>query len=146
MASRAVWERNPSASIDLPSIKLNRVLEKTARSLAGERRISLATALTDCSSCAVEADEIRGLQDLCRFSLKILSGQPSNQVIFVTDFSTKMLEVPYYSSVETDEPDEDIVDWNYWIETAPPRPSGKILVKLQFRGRSKHIPVGPEDE
>lgn len=35
----------------------------------------------------------------------------------------------------------EILDWDAWIETPPPRPSGKIKVRLNFLGRGKPIPL-----
>ncbi len=39
---------------------------------------------------------------------------------------------------------EDILDWEARIKTAPPRPSGKLRVKLRYVGRSK--PSGEEGD
>jgi hypothetical protein len=40
----------------------------------------------------------------------------------------------------------EILDWDACIETAPPRPSGKVKVRLHFRGRGKPIPMEMPDE
>ena len=40
----------------------------------------------------------------------------------------------------------DILDWDASIETPPPRPSGKIKVHLNFRGRGKPIPLETSDD
>lgn len=39
------------------------------------------------------------------------------------------------------EEDEDILDWDAYIEAPPPRRSGTIKVKLIYIGRGKPIPV-----
>ena len=36
---------------------------------------------------------------------------------------------------------DDTLDWDVWIEAPPPRPTGTILVKLEFAGRGKPAPV-----
>ena len=37
--------------------------------------------------------------------------------------------------------DEDVLDWDVWMQPPPPRRSGTIKVKLVCKGRSKPIPV-----
>ena len=37
--------------------------------------------------------------------------------------------------------EEDILYWDVSIVTPPPRPSGTIRVKLEYKGRNKPIPV-----
>lgn len=36
---------------------------------------------------------------------------------------------------------EDILDWEYFIATPPPRASGTIAVKLEYMGRGKPLPA-----
>jgi hypothetical protein len=44
----------------------------------------------------------------------------------------------------------DVLDWDACLETPPPRPAGKIKVRLNFLGRGKPIPLadpgGPEHD
>jgi hypothetical protein len=49
---------------------------------------------------------------------------------------------------ELAEPSEgpDILDWDACIETPPPRPSGKVKVRLNYRGRGKPIPLDPPED
>lgn len=37
--------------------------------------------------------------------------------------------------------DPEVLDWDAGIETPPPRPMGTVLVKLEFQGRDKPVPV-----
>jgi hypothetical protein len=46
---------------------------------------------------------------------------------------------------ETGQPTQ-ILDWDACIESPPPRPSGKVKVRLHFRGRDKPIPVEPPED
>lgn len=39
------------------------------------------------------------------------------------------------------EEDEDILDWDAYIEAPPPRRSGTIKVRFKYIGRSKPIPI-----
>ena len=50
------------------------------------------------------------------------------------DTQSQRLDVPTYS-------EEDTLNWEFAIETPPPRPSGTIRVKLKYKGRSKPIPL-----
>ena len=50
------------------------------------------------------------------------------------DTQSQRLVFPTYS-------EEDILNWEFTIETPPPRPSGTIRVKLKYKGRSKPIPL-----
>ena len=45
-----------------------------------------------------------------------------------------MFHFPSYS-------DEELLKWEGFIDNPPPRPSGKIKVKLRYRGRSKPFPA-----
>ena len=41
----------------------------------------------------------------------------------------------------------DVLDWDACIECPPPRPSGTVKVRLQFRGRDQPIAVDtPQDD
>jgi len=40
----------------------------------------------------------------------------------------------------------DILDWDACIDTAPPRPCGKVKVRLNYRGRGKPIPLDTPNE
>lgn len=46
---------------------------------------------------------------------------------------TETLLIPAY--------DENVLDWDARIEIPPPRRSGTIRVKLEYKGRSKPIPI-----
>lgn len=35
----------------------------------------------------------------------------------------------------------DVLDWDACLETPPPRPAGRIKVRLNFLGRGKPIPL-----
>lgn len=51
-------------------------------------------------------------------------------------------------SVKTTGPADgsDILDWDVCLDTPPKRPSGKVKVRLNYRGRGKPIPVdAPKD-
>lgn len=36
---------------------------------------------------------------------------------------------------------EEVLDWDVWLPTPPPRPSGTMTVRLEFVGRDRPIPV-----
>jgi hypothetical protein len=42
--------------------------------------------------------------------------------------------------------DEERLDWETSLEKPPVRPHGVIPVTLQYRGRSKPIPIAPPEE
>lgn len=54
-------------------------------------------------------------------------------------------QVPEDNSGAAPADSQDRLAWDVVIESPPPRPSGKIRVRLKYGGRSKPIPV-IEDE
>lgn len=65
-----------------------------------------------------------------RFEEKIESGITQE----FADTQRQHLAFPAYS-------EEDILNWDVAIQVPPPRPSGKIRVKLKYKGRSEPIPI-----
>jgi hypothetical protein len=42
---------------------------------------------------------------------------------------------------------EEVLDWDFCLETPPARPHGVVKARVEFRGRSKPLPVlEPDDE
>lgn len=45
------------------------------------------------------------------------------------------------SAIDTDVEVPELLDWDFCIETAPPRPSGTVEADAEFVGRGRPIPL-----
>ena len=70
--------------------------------------------------------------------------EPEESTRWLRDVCRKALEELEESaniSVASEVQEEEILDWEAAILSAPPRPSGTLKVTLSYEGRSKPIPV-----
>jgi len=116
------------------------------KELSSLRRPTDLFVSTECDSCSSDEDELNLLLGVCNISIEPnLYGDVST---LNTDLATRArifqqenVIIEKARKLLTHSVDKDILDWDARIEISPPRPSGTIRVKLEYRGRSKPIPV-----